>query len=440
MDGFQSDHQIPLTPGIHINNVNSQGAVDDYLAMATATAEVPLSAPRNMSLLNTTPTQRSIPLICKVCPKNTKFSDVSHLLTHIASKGHLSNMFKLDIAKYTDDDARNKLNDYQAWFDENNIRELLQSRSENRIQKGATGQSRGGAYANSASVSLRGGHGTLVSQNSTRKSTGTRGKRVSVPHCGSHRIATIPWDCLTEGSEQRVRNDSRPATHLDPVKCEPEDVFDHVSDFTPSSHAHMPLSTWHQSPGVQGWPQLPFWNGAYFGSGFQQDFIYSTGYAHNNTYAADEDDAETSSKYEPSDIEDEVDTGLLPSEDTLDTIVLEQDSKLVPEHVDDEERERIHFRKYLKGEISRLEGVGGFDAAPEEQRRKRNQKKDPSVLVHMEASSRAVQTLEQVTDLNFTHVRWRDVYDEPSVAGSEVCCNSEAAVRFVNVPGLILII
>ncbi|EGR50479.1 uncharacterized protein TRIREDRAFT_58774 [Trichoderma reesei QM6a] len=32
---------------------------------------------------------KQIPLLCTVCPESPRFSDVSHLLTHIASKGHL---------------------------------------------------------------------------------------------------------------------------------------------------------------------------------------------------------------------------------------------------------------------------------------------------------------------------------------------------------------
>ena len=43
-----------------------------------------------------------IPLHCNVCPRKPDFSDVSHLLTHIASKGHLSNYYKLKIKATSD--------------------------------------------------------------------------------------------------------------------------------------------------------------------------------------------------------------------------------------------------------------------------------------------------------------------------------------------------
>ncbi|KAK9773921.1 hypothetical protein AB5N19_05673 [Seiridium cardinale] len=345
------------------------------------------------------PAARPIPLTCGICPKVTKFSDVSHLLTHIASKGHLSNMFKLDIAKYTNDDARERLEDYQAWFDEYNIRELLQNRSENRVQKSSGSRGRGGTRGGTPAVSLRGEHGSVVNRNGSGRKVVAKGK-------------------------QRVRDNSKSATHVNPIKREPDDDFESVSDFTPSSHAHV-QRPWNPGHDIQAWPSLPPWNGAYFGHGFQQDMGFGIGQQGEERIANHHEDVETSSKYEPSDMEDEDegDTSLLRSEDTMDTTIPEVDVQAVSEELELEERERVHFRKYLKGEIAKLEGVGGFDAAPEEQRRKRNQKKDPSVLVHMEASSRAVQTLEHVTDLNFSHVRWRDVYDDPSVNGSEDECN-----------------
>ncbi|UZP44373.1 hypothetical protein NXS19_012185 [Fusarium pseudograminearum] len=47
-------------------------------------------APPTLSEDNTaSSTNRPIPLSCFVCPETPRFSDVSHLLTHIASKGHL---------------------------------------------------------------------------------------------------------------------------------------------------------------------------------------------------------------------------------------------------------------------------------------------------------------------------------------------------------------
>ncbi|ETS87188.1 hypothetical protein PFICI_01016 [Pestalotiopsis fici W106-1] len=341
-----------------------------------------------------------IPLICTICPKTSKFSDVSHLLTHIASKGHLSNMFKLDIAKVADHDAQRRLDEYQAWFDRHNIRGLLQDRSENRIQKSNGGRGRSATRGGSQSLSLRGGgHASMVSRNKKGKAAVKRDNR-------------------------RLVDSSIPSTYARATSYNPQDDLDPVSDFAGLQHVHA-QQPWEAAHGTQQWTtHLPPWNGAYFEHDFQQDLDLID--VDLPLPDADEgnNDIEVSSVYEPSEAEaedddDEINSSIPQSEDTMNTTVLEDDAPAAPQLRDDDATEQKHFRKYLKGDISKLEGVGGFDAAPEDQRKRRNQKKDPSVLVHMEASSRAVRTVEQVTDLNFNHVRWRDVYDEPSIAGSD---------------------
>lgn len=76
-----------------------------------------------------------IPLMCLLCPKSSKFSDISHLLTHLSSKGHLANKFHLDIAKDAEEAAATKLEEFQAWYDQHGIQELLRARNETRTQK-----------------------------------------------------------------------------------------------------------------------------------------------------------------------------------------------------------------------------------------------------------------------------------------------------------------
>lgn len=64
--------------------------------------------------------------------------------------------------------------------------------------------------------------------------------------------------------------------------------------------------------------------------------------------------------------------------------------------------------------------MAGFDSATEKDRRMRNQKKDPAVLLKLEANSQLVTRVEAVLDTNLQYQRTRDVYDEPSIDGSEV--------------------
>ncbi|KAH8770320.1 hypothetical protein BGZ57DRAFT_985798 [Hyaloscypha finlandica] len=72
--------------------------------------------------------EHNIDLQCILCNKNPKFSDVSHLLTHVSSKSHLAARFKLQIQAQSDVDARNKLDHFDFWYQSNNIDALLASR------------------------------------------------------------------------------------------------------------------------------------------------------------------------------------------------------------------------------------------------------------------------------------------------------------------------
>jgi len=76
----------------------------------------------------------TIPLLCNICPKKDKkdqvhvFSDVSHLLTHIASKGHLSHYYKLQIRSSTDTASRQLIEAYDQWYAEWNVQDLMAER------------------------------------------------------------------------------------------------------------------------------------------------------------------------------------------------------------------------------------------------------------------------------------------------------------------------
>lgn len=81
------------------------------------------------------PKNAAVPLLCSLCPKNPQFSDISHLLTHISSKGHLSCRFKLQIRCQADPEARSQLDAYDAWYADNCLEELLAERLATKEQK-----------------------------------------------------------------------------------------------------------------------------------------------------------------------------------------------------------------------------------------------------------------------------------------------------------------
>lgn len=69
-----------------------------------------------------------VPLHCSICPKKPNFSDVSHLLTHIASKSHLSHYYKVKIRAATDNDARLQVHNYDNWYDHFDVETLMAER------------------------------------------------------------------------------------------------------------------------------------------------------------------------------------------------------------------------------------------------------------------------------------------------------------------------
>ncbi|EDN09196.1 predicted protein [Histoplasma mississippiense (nom. inval.)] len=67
-------------------------------------------------------------LKCTICPKKPNFSDVSHLLTHVSSKGHLSHYFKLQVRSHQEPEAGESLAVYDQWYKEHNLAGLLSER------------------------------------------------------------------------------------------------------------------------------------------------------------------------------------------------------------------------------------------------------------------------------------------------------------------------
>ncbi|GAB1194088.1 hypothetical protein APSETT444_003329 [Aspergillus pseudonomiae] len=67
-------------------------------------------------------------LFCNICPKKPKFSDVSHLLTHVSSKAHLSHYFKLQVRSHQESQAVILLDEYDRWYKANNLAKLLSDR------------------------------------------------------------------------------------------------------------------------------------------------------------------------------------------------------------------------------------------------------------------------------------------------------------------------
>ncbi|KAK4939371.1 hypothetical protein LTR10_020358 [Elasticomyces elasticus] len=67
-------------------------------------------------------------LVCSICPKKPSFSDTSHLLTHVGSKGHLSHLHKLQVRSHQEIEAGVQLATYNQWYQHHGLARLLSER------------------------------------------------------------------------------------------------------------------------------------------------------------------------------------------------------------------------------------------------------------------------------------------------------------------------
>ncbi|KAH8884435.1 hypothetical protein GQ53DRAFT_879862 [Thozetella sp. PMI_491] len=260
-----------------------------------------------------------IPLKCILCPRKPGFSDVSHLLTHIASKTHLSHRFKTEVQADSDATARETLGRYEEWYERYGIRTLLASRMAAKDQK---------------------------------KPTGKRGRPAGAAN-------------LTRSRQTKSRIQVPVNRDVEDLKAEPEDPRQEYGIIHPGYHAAL--------------------------------------LKNNNEYSASASpDNLVRVKYER-----------WPS--ASDTVTTE--SAPASENATECGDEGNDTSK-LKG--VRWPGMGLFDSANEDQKRKRNQRKDESVLKHMEETSYSVEPTEFVWtgEGGLQLQRTRDIYDSPSVEGS----------------------
>jgi hypothetical protein len=97
----------------------------------------------------------SIPLLCSICPKRPNFSDVSHLLTHIASKGHLSNYYKVKVRSTSEEASRRIIDTYDRWYADWNVEELMSDRMNQKDKRRTRARPSGTVTTSLPASSLR---------------------------------------------------------------------------------------------------------------------------------------------------------------------------------------------------------------------------------------------------------------------------------------------
>ena len=77
----------------------------------------------------------TFPLECIICSEEHKYSDISHLLTHMSSKRHLAAEFKASVRARQDPVLGQKLHEFNQWYEQNNLTDLLAERLAKKDEK-----------------------------------------------------------------------------------------------------------------------------------------------------------------------------------------------------------------------------------------------------------------------------------------------------------------
>ncbi|KAH5657407.1 hypothetical protein HBI39_055650 [Parastagonospora nodorum] len=256
----------------------------------------------------------AIPLHCNICPKRPNFSDVSHLLTHIASKGHLSNYYKVKVRSSHEEASRQLIDAYDRWYASWGVEQLMSERMNQKDKR----RSRARPMARPAPVPT-----------------------VEAPAPRTTRRAAVGNLVDPQLSDQQV------------IKTEPLDSP------TPSARPGPVLRHRTFAPHMQYWA--------------------TESRASSRSYT--NPDYETSSEYSD------------PGErrryryDAADSCAVEDDPAEAAE-----DPMAVSESTKLKGVY--WPGMDIFDSATPEMRRKRNQKKDSSVVAQLELNSQDVEAME----------------------------------------------
>ncbi|KAL2072676.1 hypothetical protein VTL71DRAFT_12019 [Oculimacula yallundae] len=318
-----------------------------------------------------------IELQCILCPKDPRFSDISHLLTHISSKSHLAHRFKLEIRAQSEIECKEKLDEFAFWYNQNGLDVLLSERM--------------AAKNNKKAKKTKASDASTVSKTSTAAA-------ITIPSLELKPFNLYPiMSVLTLLILQQLKKEkkAKPATAKE------------VLARTPVYRAPVPrMSDW-QTHGDQDASMVDW----------EPSTMYTTptarrrvpNFTHPETPASDKVDPKYvglhlqllgHSTYGPSSLTTPLKTGLEDSDYTED--------KKAGETLTDSAK--------LKG--IKWPGMDVFDAATPEGKRMRNQRKDHTVLEDMIATSLASEPAEVSFHANWDPRTSRDIFGPLSAESS----------------------
>ncbi|KAL1958292.1 hypothetical protein VTO42DRAFT_4609 [Malbranchea cinnamomea] len=333
-------------------------------------------------------------LRCSICPKRPRFSDVSHLLTHISSKGHLSHYFKLQVRSHQEPEAVELLAAYDTWYNENNLAGLLSERMRAKEAKKARGSNAGGG--NRTVTGVTGGKNNKDNRAVSDKVRLSGHDAASLPARNAFTTSTIIKNAQYPS---RIVVDPRlsqaypiPGNHCQPYHGSPSSQA--LGTVNGSLHQH---KSYMQAP--PGWPlaTLPPQRPTQLGPRVNRKLEPSS--------EPEEDPESPLAQRSHSSVKSanrrSIAPSLCPRRPVTPDPFVDDDASFEYDDEEEEENDDETTETRLGEESARLKGIlwpgmDIFDAATEQMRRKRNQKKDGSILKQMEKTSESVEPTELV--------------------------------------------
>ncbi|KAK4561191.1 hypothetical protein LTR86_005146 [Recurvomyces mirabilis] len=337
----------------------------------------------------------SIPLECTICPKKPGFSDVSHLLTHIQSKAHQSRYYTLKVKATTDGHINQLLQEYNQWESENSIDDLMAERIDQKEKRTAGRNIRAPPRRGSggqSSTRRTSKYAVRRRANAARREVTASTSSRSTPAAPTARRAMRPLrdSVLNPQLDARIKLEpiSRPGTPGCAFSMEQMGYF--------NTTRYIP----------QAWPESP-----YAGTPpMKQESFSSEGIS---------DDEDDSFVLEPAPQPRRMATARRRRNDSNDET---SQSFLVDEEWDEIGETTSDVAK-LKGLV--WPGMAMFDSATPDMRRKRNQKKDYSVIEQLMATSVVVEPEEMVFDSEGNLRRQRLIDGNPEIDDDESLLSGE---------------
>ncbi|EGY22793.1 uncharacterized protein VDAG_04231 [Verticillium dahliae VdLs.17] len=272
------------------------------------------------AVISKTRNKANFPLVCYLCDNEPKYSDVSHLLTHLLSRGHARAKGNIEVRSHIpgDVEAAQKFAAFQKWQDDNGIGALL---SERFLDKNNKKKEKDRVEAAKRKRFLE-----------QQRTSSKKRKNLFLPH--------IPTELM------------------DDFNITPNSVNQDFDGLNPTESLDRNVT-----PGFLAAQDLTYLGPVY-------------------------------SDYDNSRVSDYVDRSDMVSEYASDN---DDNVRRVPE---------------LKGQY--WPGMHLFDSATEEGKKKRNQRKDDSVIQRMRIGSDAINPTEMVTDMMMNFGRYRHIDEDPS--------------------------